>query len=134
MIGVYLDFGPDSKLTAKDPRTTDNMSTEYDVKESKVSSNSEAALSQLTSAPVGRENLSDIVHPHESYEGSHRFDPGATWTEEEERRVVRKTDLYLLSWLCVMVSLQIYLSSNFSTRSNFHILVLWSPAGQRKSQ
>lgn len=54
-------------------------------------------------AKVGREELADIVPPHDSYEGRHRFDPGAKWTEEEERRVVRKTDLYLLSWLCLMM-------------------------------
>jgi hypothetical protein len=53
-------------------------------------------------ALVGREHLSDTVAPHESYEGRHRYDPTATWTEEEERRVVWKTDIYLLSWLCVM--------------------------------
>jgi hypothetical protein len=53
---------------------------------------------------VGRQNLSNVVHPHDSYEGGHRFDPFATWTEEEERRAVRKTDIRLLVWLCVMVS------------------------------
>jgi hypothetical protein len=52
---------------------------------------------------VGREELADIVPPHESYEGRHRFDPEAKWTAEEERRVVRKTDLRLLSWLCLMM-------------------------------
>jgi hypothetical protein len=51
---------------------------------------------------VGRTELADIVPPHESYEGSHRFDPHASWTIEEERRVVRKTDLRLLSWICLM--------------------------------
>lgn len=52
---------------------------------------------------VGREELADIVRPHESYEGLHRFDPVASWTIEEERKVVRKTDLRLLSWLCLMM-------------------------------
>jgi hypothetical protein len=52
---------------------------------------------------VGREELADIVRPHESYEGLHRFDPEASWTIEEERKVVRKTDLRLLSWLCLMM-------------------------------
>lgn len=51
---------------------------------------------------VGREALADAIPPHDSYEGKHRFDPGATWTEAEERKVIRKTDLYLLTWLCVM--------------------------------
>lgn len=52
---------------------------------------------------VGREHIHSAVPPHETYEGRHRFDPQATWTPEEEKKVVRKTDLCLLSWLCVMV-------------------------------
>lgn len=63
----------------------------------------DGAASHISVVPVGRENLSGALPPHESYEGRHRWDPAATWTEDEERRVVRKTDLYLLSWLCVMV-------------------------------
>jgi len=51
---------------------------------------------------VGRENLSSALPPDDSYEGKHRWDPEATWTPEEERRVVRKTDYFLLSALCVM--------------------------------
>lgn len=51
---------------------------------------------------VGRAHLADVVPPHDSYEGRHRFDPAATWTPAEERRVVRKTDLCLLGWLCLM--------------------------------
>ena len=49
---------------------------------------------------VGRTNIP--LQPHESYEGAHRWDPEATWTPEEEARVVRKTDLRLLTWLCLM--------------------------------
>ena len=45
----------------------------------------------------------DSIAPHETYEGRHRYDPGATWTEQEERKVVWKTDIYLLTWICVMV-------------------------------
>lgn len=57
---------------------------------------------QISKAVVGRENIADALPPHESYEGNHYWDPSATWTAEEEARVVRKTDLYLLSWICVM--------------------------------
>ena len=58
-------------------------------------------------APIaaGRAELRDAVRPHETYEGRHRFDPSATWTPEEERKVVQKTDLRLLAWLCIMVCL-----------------------------
>lgn len=62
------------------------------------------SIYQDSDAPVvGRENLSDLVPPHESYEGKHRWDPAATWTEAEERKVVRITDIKLLTMLCIMV-------------------------------
>ncbi|KAI4594317.1 hypothetical protein KJ359_008340 [Pestalotiopsis sp. 9143b] len=51
---------------------------------------------------VGRENIYLSIRPHESYEGGHRFDPYASWSAAEERRVVRKTDIRLLGWLCIM--------------------------------
>ncbi|CAP61578.1 uncharacterized protein PODANS_4_1820 [Podospora anserina S mat+] len=51
---------------------------------------------------VGRSELSDVIPPDDGYEGKHRWDPLATWTPEEEKAVVRKTDIWLLSWLCVM--------------------------------
>jgi len=62
------------------------------------------SVSHISVAEVGREHLSETLAPHESYEGKHRWDPSATWTEAEERRCVRKTDMMLLSWICVMVS------------------------------
>jgi hypothetical protein len=51
-------------------------------------------------AQVGRDHIE--LRPHASYEGAHRWDPLAEWTAEEEARVVRKTDFFLLSWLCLM--------------------------------
>lgn len=69
----------------------------------KASGNTAPSASKISVVPVGREHLSDVLPPRETYEGRHRFDPGATWTEQEERKVVWKTDLYLLSWICVMV-------------------------------
>ena len=45
---------------------------------------------------VGRAELSHALPPHNDYEGGHRWDPSATWTAEEEKRAVRKTDLKLL--------------------------------------
>ena len=62
-----------------------------------VSSNS---FTTDTTHEVGRTNIP--LQPHDSYEGAHRWDPEATWTAEEEARVVRKTDLRLLTWLCLM--------------------------------
>ncbi|QSZ33005.1 hypothetical protein DSL72_002590 [Monilinia vaccinii-corymbosi] len=54
------------------------------------------AASHISVAHADRGNIADALPPHESYEGIHRYDPAATWTEREERKVVRKTDLYLL--------------------------------------
>ncbi|KAJ9118579.1 hypothetical protein QFC22_003799 [Naganishia vaughanmartiniae] len=52
--------------------------------------------------PLGREHLSDKVPPSDKYEGKHRWDPEATWTKAEERKLVRKIDFWLLSVVCVM--------------------------------
>lgn len=60
------------------------------------------SVTQISDVQVGRDHLAHAIPPHESYEGLHRWDPTATWTEAEERKVVRKTDFYLLSWLCFM--------------------------------
>lgn len=46
--------------------------------------------------PFGREHLSDKVPPSDKYEGKHRWDPEATWTKAEERKLVRKIDFWLL--------------------------------------
>lgn len=59
-----------------------------------------SSLSKVSTASVGRDHIS--LKPHESYEGAHRWDPDAVWTAEEEATVVRKADLRLLSWICVM--------------------------------
>lgn len=65
--------------------------------------------STKASPAVGQENLAAVTPPHESYEGHHRFDPTASWSEKEEKRVVVKTDLMLMTWLCLMVRSQIKL-------------------------
>lgn len=70
-------------------------------------------ISDVALALVGRERLSDRLPPHETYEGRHRWDPDLTWTPEEERKVVRKTDFYLLSCLCVMVRFSIVAPLHF---------------------
>ncbi|GHJ89331.1 hypothetical protein NliqN6_5733 [Naganishia liquefaciens] len=52
--------------------------------------------------PVGREALADKVAPSDAYEGKHLWDPEATWTKGEERKLVRKIDFWLLSVVCIM--------------------------------
>ncbi|GAT26894.1 MFS transporter [Aspergillus luchuensis] len=62
----------------------------------------EDSQSSKASIQVGKEHLAGVTPPHESFEGYHRFDPTATWTPQEERKLVFKTDLMLLSWICFM--------------------------------
>jgi hypothetical protein len=92
---ISLNFEtPQAKMSKEIDETTQKRAS---------SDNEQAAVSFSSTAPIGRENLSDQVPPHESYEGLHRWDPAATWTPEEEKKLVRKTDFILLSWLCLMV-------------------------------
>lgn len=104
------DSRPEYVLIPTRLTTVDNMGTYSDIEdhghdESPTTKSSPDAERRASNLPIGRENLSGALPPHESYEGRHRWDPSATWSESEERRVVWKTDLYLLSWLCLMVRL-----------------------------
>lgn len=83
---------------------------------------------------VGRDHLYDALPPHESYEGIHRYDPMASWTSKEEAAVVRKTDLYLLSWICLMVKIRL----RFENWLHLCVVrltspVLWPAARSRQS-
>ncbi|KAM3538804.1 hypothetical protein ARSEF1564_008281 [Beauveria bassiana] len=40
--------------------------------------------------------------PIPEYEGRHRYDPKAEWTPKEEKRLVRKLDYRICSWVCLM--------------------------------
>ncbi|KAK3941788.1 major facilitator superfamily domain-containing protein [Diplogelasinospora grovesii] len=43
-----------------------------------------------------------FYEPIAKYEGRHRYDPNATWTELEEKKLVRRLDLRICSWVCLM--------------------------------
>ncbi|EAW22144.1 putative MFS transporter [Aspergillus fischeri NRRL 181] len=76
--------------TTTHPKLKDEEAEEDDTHSSKLS------------VAVGQSQLAGVTPPHESYEGYHRFDPTASWSVKEERAVVFKTDLMLLSWICLM--------------------------------
>ncbi|MCJ1330870.1 hypothetical protein MMC10_007557 [Thelotrema lepadinum] len=40
--------------------------------------------------------------PIDTYEGIHRLDPNAEWTEKEEKLIVRKLDWKIYAWACFM--------------------------------
>lgn len=54
--------------------------------------------------PKSEESLevAKLVEPTGLHDGSHRWDPGATWTAKEENAVVRRTDALLLLALCAI--------------------------------
>jgi hypothetical protein len=89
-------------VVALQPRSKD-MGNDIEATPHSRHLSNEDANSLKAPSRVGRQELADIVPPHDSYEGNHRFDPYASWSIEEERRVVRKTDLRLLTWLCLMM-------------------------------
>jgi len=41
-------------------------------------------------------------YPSKEYEGYASFDPAFRWTHREEKAVVRKVDIRILGWACVM--------------------------------
>ena len=47
-------------------------------------------------------SLEKYYVPIDSYEGRHRYDPRAKWTEEEERALVRRLDWRICGWCCLM--------------------------------
>jgi hypothetical protein len=86
--------------------------------------------SSKLSVAVGQSQLAGVTPPHESYEGYHRFDPTASWSPKEERSVVFKTDLMLLTWICLMV----LLPSNFTHGMRILMMtVLRPPTRPRQS-
>ncbi|MCJ1230111.1 hypothetical protein MMC12_006782 [Toensbergia leucococca] len=48
------------------------------------------------------EGLQEFYVPIASYEGRHRYDPTAQWTEKEERSLIRRLDYKICSWVCFM--------------------------------
>jgi hypothetical protein len=41
----------------------------------------------------------ELYEPIPEYEGRHRYDPGAEWTEKEEKRLVRKVSIFISCFL-----------------------------------
>ncbi|KNG50092.1 retrograde regulation protein 2 [Stemphylium lycopersici] len=44
----------------------------------------------------------DHYRPIDTYEGIHRYDPDFTWEKTEEKRLVRKIDKRICTWVCLM--------------------------------
>ena len=51
---------------------------------------------------VDEYSLDKYYVPIEAYEGRHRYDPKATWSETEERSLIRKLDIRVCAYCCLM--------------------------------
>lgn len=81
---------PDSKYISSDYPSSDDVSKA--VKKSEYNNRD---------AFIGGGTL-ESYEPIAEYEGRHRYDPKAQWTEEEEKKLVRKLDYRICSWVCLM--------------------------------
>ena len=78
------------------------VSVEDGYDDTSESEGSEATLS-TNGVFVASEAL-EIYKPVEGFEGSHRFDVNATWTPEEEKRLVRRVRLASSRVICARLT------------------------------
>ncbi|KAJ5781261.1 hypothetical protein N7457_006421 [Penicillium paradoxum] len=55
-----------------------------------------------TSGVVAAGGSMEFYKPIDKYEGKHRYDPTAEWTEKEEKKLVRRLDYKICSWVGLM--------------------------------
>jgi hypothetical protein len=86
------------QAAASQPPTATTASSE------KVSSDFESVrnLKQREGEAYASGGDTRYYEPIDSYEGKHRWDPKADWTDKEEKHVVRKLDMRICSWACLM--------------------------------
>lgn len=72
----------------------------YETSHSSTSSSSlEDTINKNEGVFVAPEAL-DVYKPVEGFEGAHRFDPSATWSAEDEKRLVSKVCFNYIPKLC----------------------------------
>ncbi|KAI7687651.1 MFS general substrate transporter, partial [Hortaea werneckii] len=75
--------------------------------EVKACATSPATKDPLLSSEVCRAAFDDgslaaFYKPIDTYEGRHRYDPNFEWEPAEEKRLVRKIDYRICTWVCLM--------------------------------
>ncbi|KAF7631384.1 permease of the major facilitator superfamily [Aspergillus flavus] len=95
-------------MAEKEPKTVPVSSTEVDTDSlgASVKYDSDRERQDKQSQPLpGKSTFETEDHrlyrPIDSYEGIHRWDPDFEWTEEEERKIVRKIDWRVCTFACV---------------------------------
>ncbi|TVY27419.1 putative transporter [Lachnellula hyalina] len=89
--------GPDISFAAVDPAPASNSSS------TSIKDDIETSGAQTVQGSVFDDSkAAELYQPVEKYEGRHRFDPSATWTEEEERKLIRSLDWRICLPACIM--------------------------------
>ncbi|KAI9690820.1 MAG: hypothetical protein M1822_008439 [Bathelium mastoideum] len=101
-LGFQTDV-PKSEVVSEEPlRHDDGLHDQEDTKISPSIPFTEASVvNQSQGATFASEDLRGFSKPIDSYEGRHRWDPEFEWDEKEEKRLVRKIDLRICSWVCL---------------------------------
>jgi len=81
--------GPDISFAAVDPVSV-TTSTPTSIKDDVETSGEQ----NIHGSVFDDSKAAELYKPVAKYEGRHRFDPSATWTEEEERKLVRTVRLF----------------------------------------
>ncbi|KAH9941397.1 major facilitator superfamily domain-containing protein [Amylocystis lapponica] len=85
-------------------------------------------LEEGAGIPSGKVNVFDDAvlakHfvPPDSYEGKHRFDPQATWTAAEEKKLIRKIDIRIMFFVCLCFCALQLDRGNLSNALSDHLL------------
>ncbi|KAI4187386.1 MAG: hypothetical protein L6R41_002845 [Letrouitia leprolyta] len=100
--GNALDTNPWWKFGGRDrsfiPTASETSSTIIDRKDSRDIEDEVT----LDDSVFNNAKAFDIYKPIEKYEGRHRFDPKAVWSEAEEKKLVRRLDYKVCLWACIM--------------------------------
>ena len=89
-----------SRLTSKSNETSAFMGTQT---HGATTSEEENVGSKLDPVIENDDaSLNKYYVPIDSYEGRHRYDPKATWTKEEEQSLIRKLDIRVCAYCCLM--------------------------------
>ncbi|KAJ9157056.1 MFS general substrate transporter [Coniochaeta hoffmannii] len=67
-----------------------------------IGSDSDDSHQYVTGDVFAQGGQQQFYEPIAEYEGRHRYDPTAQWTEAEEKRLVRRLDYKICSWVCLM--------------------------------
>lgn len=118
---TIFTVGPDSKQISSEYLSSDDVLKEA----KKPQYNNRDAF-------IGGGTL-ESYEPIPEYEGRHRYDPKAQWTEDEEKKLVRKLDYRICSWVCLMFfGTAPYVSSPQVLDRTSPLTALSPPTRQRK--